>query len=66
MDDVRVYHAGTRERDGDIYTAGGRVLCATALGEDFQAARDRAYEAIDTLSFEGGFCRRDIGHRVLG
>ena len=65
LSDVRVFHAGTRRRDGDILTAGGRVLCATALGDDFERARDQTYAAVDALDFEGAFCRRDIGHRVL-
>ena len=62
---VTVYHAGTK-RDGDeVLTSGGRVLNVTALGETFEAARNRAYEACDKISFEGKTLRRDIGLRAL-
>jgi phosphoribosylamine--glycine ligase len=64
-DDVHVYHAGTALSDGDIVTSGGRVLGVTGFGEDLAAARDRAYEAVDQIEFEGAYCRRDIGHRAL-
>ena len=64
---VIVYHAGTRRRDdGGLSTAGGRVLCVSALGEDFQAARDRAYEATGLIRFEGAYKRGDIAQRALG
>ncbi len=66
MDDVVVFHAGTRrEKNGDLVTNGGRVLAVTALGEDLQAARDRANEACDLIRFDGAYFRRDIGDRVL-
>jgi phosphoribosylamine--glycine ligase len=63
--EVKVFHAGTRERDGAVVTAGGRVLTVCALGSDFAAARERAYAALGNLRFEGAFHRRDIGHRAL-
>ncbi len=64
---VTVFHAGTRRRDdGGLSTAGGRVLCVSALGDDFQAARDRAYEATGLIRFEGAYKRSDIAHRALG
>ena len=63
---VTVYHAGTRHRDdGTLVTAGGRVLNVTALGPDFASARDRAYEAVGRINFDGMFYRRDIGARAL-
>jgi phosphoribosylamine--glycine ligase len=65
LDGVRVYHAGTRRPTEHVVTAGGRVLCVTALGEGFAAARARAYEAVDRIAFDGAYVRRDIGHRVL-
>jgi len=65
MEGVTVYHAGTRLSGSRLVTAGGRVLCVSALGEDLQAARDRAYEAADGISFDGAYVRRDIGWRVL-
>lgn len=66
MQGVRVYHAGTSRKEERIVTAGGRVLCVTALADGHRAARDRAYEAVDAIRFEGGFHRSDIAHRVLG
>ena len=65
MEDVVVYHAGTRLSGERIVTAGGRVLCVSALGDDIEAARDRAYEGVDAIGFEGAYTRRDIGWRVL-
>lgn len=64
---VTVFHAGTRLReDGGLSTAGGRVLCVSALGNDFRAARDLAYEACGVIRFEGAYKRSDIAHRALG
>jgi phosphoribosylamine--glycine ligase len=65
MPDVRVYHMGTRSRDGHLETAGGRVLCVVGLGPGLQAARDRAYAAAAEISFEGMRMRQDIGWREL-
>ena len=65
MPGVKVYHAGTAVRDGELVTAGGRVLDVTALGPTFEAARDLAYEACDKIEFEGKTLRRDIGLRAL-
>jgi phosphoribosylamine--glycine ligase len=67
MEGVKVFHAGTRERQdgGGVTTAGGRVLCVTAMGEDFVKARDAAYGAVGAISWEGAYHRTDIGHRVL-
>ena len=62
---VKVFHAGTALKDGEVITAGGRVLCVTALGDSPNAARERAYGAVSNISFEGAFCRSDIGYRVL-
>ena len=57
---AEVFHAGTAERDGQIVTAGGRVLGVTALGEDRDAARSAAYAAADMISFAGSQLRRDV------
>ena len=57
---VHVFHAGTRREKGKIVTAGGRVLAVTALGETVAAARERAYEAVAQIHFEGCHYRRDI------
>jgi phosphoribosylamine--glycine ligase len=63
---VRVFHAGTTERDGTLVTAGGRVLGVTAVAGDLATAVARAYAAIGELRFEGMHFRRDIGRRGLG
>ncbi|HET6547382.1 MAG TPA: phosphoribosylamine--glycine ligase [Solirubrobacter sp.] len=55
-----VTHAGTKERDGDVVTAGGRVLNVTALGAGREAARRAAYAAADVIEFDGKTYRRDI------
>jgi phosphoribosylamine--glycine ligase len=60
LPDVAVFHSGTALSGGRVVTAGGRVLCATALGETLKAARQRAYEAVEHITFDGAFCRRDI------
>jgi phosphoribosylamine---glycine ligase len=57
---VEVTHAGTAQRNGDVVTAGGRVLNVTALGEGTRSARERAYAAADVIAFEGRQLRRDI------
>ena len=62
---VKVFHAGTAMKDGEVVTAGGRVLCVTALGDSLPEARDRAYDAVSDISFEGAFQRSDIGARAL-
>ena len=65
-EDVHVFHAGTAEHDGNVVTAGGRVLCVTALGDNVRSAQKRAYEVADGILFEGRQYRRDIGHRAVG
>ncbi len=60
-----VFHAGTSFRDGRIVNSGGRVLGVSARGGDIAAAIANAYRAVDMISFEGGFCRRDIGAKAL-
>jgi phosphoribosylamine--glycine ligase len=58
-----VFHAGTREKNGEILTAGGRVLSVCALGADLDSARAQAYRACEILQFDGKHYRRDIGKR---
>ncbi|NLJ85520.1 MAG: phosphoribosylamine--glycine ligase [Firmicutes bacterium] len=64
--DVLVFHAGTAIHDGQLVTAGGRVLGVSALGSDIRSARDLAYEAIGKIDFSGMYYRKDIGWRALG
>jgi phosphoribosylamine--glycine ligase len=61
---IEVTHAGTAERDGELVTAGGRVLSVTALGEGPAAARAAAYAAADAIQFDGKQARRDIALRA--
>ncbi len=66
MDDVFVFHAGTRhDNEGRIVTAGGRVLGVTAMGTDIKDARERAYEAVDKISFKGAYYRKDIAMKAI-
>ena len=65
LEGVTVFHAGTvRNVDGELLTAGGRVLNVVALGDTFEEARERAYEACDLINFEGKQFRTDIGARA--
>ncbi len=64
-DTVKVFHAGTDLKDGEVVTSGGRVLCVTALGETLPQARERSYGKVSEIAFEGAFCRSDIGARAL-
>jgi phosphoribosylamine---glycine ligase len=59
-----VFHAGTKLKQDQLVTEGGRVLGVTAIGENFQAAIAQAYRAVDCIQFEQMYYRKDIGHRV--
>ncbi|CAB1259527.1 TPA: phosphoribosylamine--glycine ligase [Vibrio cholerae] len=61
----KVFHAGTETKDGQVVTNGGRVLCATALGNTVLEAQQRAYQLADQIHWNGMFCRRDIGYRAI-
>ena len=63
--DRKIFHAGTAERDGEVVTAGGRVLCATALGDRVAEAQARAYALAAQISWNGMFYRHDIGYRAI-
>ena len=63
--DYHVFHAGTAQRGNDVVTAGGRVLCVTALGDTAWMAQKRAYEIAEQIRFDGMQYRRDIGHRAI-
>lgn len=65
LDDVYVFHAGTKFQDGEFVTDGGRVLGVTALGENMRQAITNAYDAVKKISWEGAYHRNDIGHRAL-
>ena len=65
MEDVSVYHAGTKMEDGKLLTAGGRVLGVTALADDLAGAMEKAYEAAGKIHFDNMHYRRDIGRRAL-
>ena len=64
--DAMVFHAGTREQDGRLVSAGGRVLCVTALGDSVALAQRRAYEVLAGIRCDGMQYRHDIGHRAIG
>ncbi|GAL23208.1 phosphoribosylamine-glycine ligase [Vibrio maritimus] len=61
----KVFHAGTADKDGNVVTNGGRVLCATALGNTVSEAQARAYELTKKISWDGMFHRNDIGYRAI-
>ncbi|MEB5974880.1 phosphoribosylamine--glycine ligase [Pantoea dispersa] len=63
--DGKVFHAGTTLKDDLVVTSGGRVLCVTALGEDVAAAQKNAYALAQHISWNGSFCRHDIGYRAI-
>ena len=64
-DDTMVFHAGTVEQDGELLTAGGRVLCVTALADSVKQAQQRAYDAARGIYFDGMQYRTDIGYRAV-
>ena len=65
LDEVLVFHAGTKLKNGDLVANGGRVLNVVALGKSVGEAQKRAYEAVDKIDWPGGFCRRDIGWQAV-
>jgi len=64
-DGEKVFHAGTRLVDGQVLTSGGRVLCATALGDSVTQAQQRAYALAGRIHWQDCFYRRDIGYRAV-
>jgi phosphoribosylamine--glycine ligase len=65
LPDVKVFHAGTALRDGQVVTDGGRVLGVTALGSSISAAKLQAYTAVKKIRFSGAWCRKDISDKAL-
>ena len=63
--DAMVFHAGTTEKDGQILTSGGRVLCVTVLADSVKQAQQKAYEVAQQVHFDGMQYRRDIGYRAI-
>ncbi|MBN4074957.1 MAG: phosphoribosylamine--glycine ligase [SAR86 cluster bacterium] len=63
--DKKIFHAGTAEKDGDIVTNGGRVLCATAMGDSVTAAQQSAYRLVDQISWDEVYYRTDIAYRAI-
>ena len=60
-----MFHAGTTEKDGVIFSNGGRVLNSTVCKPSLEASRKRALEMLDTLDWQNKYYRRDIGWRVI-
>ena len=65
-EDCMVFHAGTALDGGKVVVSGGRVLCITALGDSVKMAQRRAYQAAESIRFDGMQLRRDIGYRAIG
>ena len=63
--EAKVFHAGTSMKDNDVVTAGGRVLCATALGDTVTEAQAQAYALVEQISWQGMFYRDDIAYRAI-
>jgi phosphoribosylamine--glycine ligase len=63
--DAKIFHAGTAEHEGNIVTAGGRVLCAVGLGNTVSEAQRQAYALAEKISWNGMFYRKDIGYRAI-
>jgi phosphoribosylamine--glycine ligase len=64
-DDQKVFHAGTALKDGQIITAGGRVLCACALGDDIAQAQQKAYQLVEKIHWDNVYYRTDIGFKAI-
>ena len=62
----KVFHAGTKQSNGNVVTAGGRVLCACALGNDIADAQQKAYQLCDQISWQDIYYRTDIGFKAIG
>jgi phosphoribosylamine--glycine ligase len=62
---LKIFHSGTTLDNDKILTSGGRVLCVTALGSDIETSKALAYSAVSKINWEGCYCRKDIGYRVI-
>ena len=63
--EVKLFHAGTKMQDDKIFTNGGRVFCATALGNDLKEAQKKAYNLVGKVNFDGAYFRKDIGYKGI-
>ncbi len=63
--DLKLFHAGTKYENNKIITSGGRVFCATALGNNLKEAQKKAYNLVNNVNFEGSFFRKDIGFKGI-
>ena len=62
LNEVTIYHSGTSlNKDNDLISNGGRVFSISALGKDVKECRDKAYDAVETINWDQGFYRKDIG-----
>ena len=62
---AKIFHAGTKLNNNNIYSNGGRVLCATALGKDIQQAQTKAYKFLEKVDWQGAYYRTDIGFKAI-
>jgi phosphoribosylamine--glycine ligase len=62
---AKVFHAGTAQQGGEVVTAGGRVLCVTALGDTVSQAQAAAYQGVAEIEWEGAYYRTDIAYRAI-
>jgi phosphoribosylamine--glycine ligase len=65
LPDVIVFHAGTKREGDKIITAGGRILTVVGLGSTLKEAKEKAYEGVSKIHFEGMYYRRDIGDKAF-
>lgn len=65
IENVHIFHAGTRKSDNRLIANGGRVLCVSAIGKTVAEAQAHAYAAVAKIDWPGGFCRKDIGWRAI-
>ena len=63
--EIKLFHAGTKMQDDKIFTNGGRVFCATALGNDLKEAQEKAYNLVGKVNFDGAYFRKDIGYKGI-
>ena len=64
-ENTKLFHAGTKYKNDKVLTSGGRVFCATALGNNLKEAQENAYNLVSKVSFEGAFFRKDIGNKGI-